>query len=173
MIKGLLSFVTGAAQSVSTTLKPHSAAGKNLVDTLVASSVSSALSKMKTSGAGAVVEVNPVKDEPSGGSAIPAGRMRKTDVIKGSSSPIPNEAGIYRHVDKKTGEVQYVGRTRDLRTRQQAHARDGRLDVDQQLVQYSVAKPTATQEDLSKTEIDHIARHKPAGNKTRGGNGRN
>lgn len=52
-------------------------------------------------------------------SAIPLGRMKKTDQVKGSECPIPNSPGIYRHIDKGTGEVDYVGQTENLRVRQQ------------------------------------------------------
>jgi hypothetical protein len=108
----------------------------------------------------------------SGGSAIPSGRMRETDKIKGAGSSIPHDPGEYRHRSKATGEVQYVGQTNDLRTRQQQHARDGKLDTDKQYVQYSAAKSGASKADLCKTEVNHIARHKPSGNTTKGGNGR-
>jgi hypothetical protein len=105
-------------------------------------------------------------------SALSPGRMRETDVIKGKDSPLPNQPGVYRHKDKATGETEYVGQTNDLRKRQQQHARDGRLDTTRQVVAFSVAKTDASKDDLCKTEIKHIARHKPAGNSTKGGNGR-
>jgi hypothetical protein len=108
----------------------------------------------------------------SGGSALPSGRMRETDKIKGSDSPLPSTPGEYRHRNKSTGEVEYVGQTDNLRKRQQEHARDGKLDTDKQYVQYGAAKSTASKDDLCKTEVDHIARHKPSGNTTKGGNGR-
>jgi len=105
-------------------------------------------------------------------SAIRSGRMKKTDKIKGSSSSIPEEPGMYRHVNKKTGEVEYVGQTDNLRVRQQQHARDGKLDTSKQNVEYSVAKKSATKDDLCNTEKAHIKRKKPSGNKTKGGNGK-
>lgn len=106
------------------------------------------------------------------GSAIPSGRMRETDKIKGKDSTIPNKPGEYRHINKNTGEVEYVGQTNDLRKRQQEHARNGKLDTNEQKVAYSVAKPDATKDDLLKTEKDHIKRHNPSGNTYEGGNGR-
>ena len=108
----------------------------------------------------------------SSGSALPSGRMRETDKIKGSDSPLPNSPGMYRHINKETGNVDYVGQTDNLRKRQQEHARTGKLDTDKQYVQYGAAKASATKDDLCKTEVDHIARHKPSGNTTKGGNGR-
>jgi hypothetical protein len=106
------------------------------------------------------------------GSALPSGRMRETDQVKGNDSPLPSSPGMYRHINKETGSVDYVGQTDNLRKRQQEHARTGKLDTDKQLVQYGVAKPDASKGDLCQTEVDHIARHKPSGNKTKGGNGR-
>lgn len=105
-------------------------------------------------------------------SALPSGRMRETDKIKGGDSPLPHSPGIYRHINKETGDVDYVGQTDDLRRRQQEHARSGKLETDKQYVQYGVAKSSASKDDLCKTEVDHIARHKPSGNTTKGGNGR-
>ncbi|WP_434528783.1 hypothetical protein [Vibrio sp. K4] len=105
-------------------------------------------------------------------SAINRGRMRKTDQIKGSSSNIPQEPGMYRHVNKQTGEIDYVGQTDNLRVRQQQHARDGKLNTSTHDVHYSVARNSATKDDLCETEKDHIKRNKPSGNKTKGGNGK-
>lgn len=105
-------------------------------------------------------------------SAINSGRMRKTDKIKGSQASIPQEAGMYRHVNKTTGEVEYVGQTDNLRVRQQQHARDGKLDTSKHDVHYSVARAESTKDDLCNTEKDHIKRKQPSGNKTIGGNGK-
>lgn len=106
------------------------------------------------------------------GSAINPGRMRETDVIKGKDSPLPKEPGIYRHINKQTGKVEYAGQTDNIRKRQQEHAREGKLNTDTQKVQYASAKKDATKDDLCKTERDHISRHKPSGNTYKGGNGR-
>lgn len=105
-------------------------------------------------------------------SAIPPGRMRETDVVKGKGSPLPSQPGIYRHVDKQTGSVDYAGQTDNLRKRQQEHAREGKLNTDTHKVQYSAAKRDATKDDLCRTEKEHISRHKPSGNTYKGGNGR-
>jgi len=108
----------------------------------------------------------------STGSALPSGRMRETDKIKGPNSSIPTSPGAYRHRNKSTGKVVYVGQTNNLRKRQQEHVRDGKLDTNKQYVQYGVAKRTVTKGHLRETEVVHIARHKPSGNTTKGGNGR-
>lgn len=104
-------------------------------------------------------------------SALARGRMRETDSVKGDS-PLPHKPGVYQHVNKKTGEVEYVGQTNDLRKRQQEHAREGKLDTEKQKVRYAASRDDANKDDLLKTEVDHIARHKPSGNTTKGGNGR-
>ncbi|MEH6454297.1 MAG: GIY-YIG nuclease family protein [Psychromonas sp.] len=105
-------------------------------------------------------------------SAITSGRMRITNKIKGSQSKIPQKAGMYRHVDRITGEIEYVGQTNNLRVRQQQHAREGKLDISKHDVHYSVAKNEATKDDLCDTEKAHIKKNKPSGNKTKGGNGK-
>jgi hypothetical protein len=107
---------------------------------------------------------------PSG--AIPRGRMKQTDIVTGPDSSLPHAPGVYRHVDKSTGTVDYVGQANDLRKRQQEHVRSGKLDPERQFVQYSEARETATKDDLCRTEVEHIARHHPSGNTTKGGNGR-
>jgi hypothetical protein len=105
-------------------------------------------------------------------SAIPRGRMRKTDQTKGSGCTIPDSPGVYRHVNKRTGEVEYVGQTENLRVRQQQHVRSGKLDPEKQWVEYSEAKASATKDDLRNTERQHVERHDPSGNIYGGGNGR-
>jgi len=105
-------------------------------------------------------------------SALPPGRMRETDKIKGSDSPLPNAPGVYRHVSKENGNIDYVGESKNLKKRQQEHARNGKLNTDKQYVQYGEAKNTASTDDRRRTEVNHIARHNPPGNTTKGGNGR-
>ncbi len=105
-------------------------------------------------------------------SAINKGRMRKTDQIKGRGASIPKKPGLYRHVNKDSGKVEYVGQTNNLRVRQQQHARDGKLNTLKQYIYYSVAKIGVTKDELCNTEKTHIKRTKPSGNKTKGGNGR-
>jgi hypothetical protein len=105
-------------------------------------------------------------------SSLPPGRMRETDQIKGQDSPLPHSPGMYRHRNKETDEIEYVGQTNDIRTRQQQHAREGKLDTSQQYVQYAESRSGVSKDDLCRTEVDHIARHNPSGNTTKGGNGR-
>lgn len=109
---------------------------------------------------------------PRSTSAIGPGRMRQTDIVKGRSSPLPAAAGVYRHTNKETNAIEYVGQTNDLRKRQQEHLRSGKLDTTRQNVLYSVARPGVDKAALCATEVKHIDRHKPSGNTTKGGNGR-
>ncbi len=108
----------------------------------------------------------------SGHSAIGSGRMHVTDRVKGSDSPIPHSPGVYRHVNKATGNVDYVGQSNDIRTRQQQHVRSGQLNTETQEVWFSTGRPDCTKDDLCNTEKAHIGKHHPTGNKTQGGNGR-
>lgn len=107
-----------------------------------------------------------------GASAIPPGRMKETSKIKGKNCNIPSEPGIYRHVNKETGKIDYVGQTNNLRKRQQEQFRSGKLNLETHKVAYSVSKPNTTKDDLCKTEKAHIKRHNPSGNIYSGGNGR-
>ncbi|RFP15125.1 hypothetical protein D0T25_18480 [Duganella sp. BJB488] len=120
----------------------------------------------------AIADVEKSQQQRHHNSAVGPGRMRQTDVIKGPGSPLPSAPGIYRHTNKETKAVEYVGQTNDLRKRQQEHQRSGKLDPGRQNVQFSVARPGADKAALCATEVNHIARHNPSGNSTKGGNGR-
>jgi len=105
-------------------------------------------------------------------SAITSGRMRQSDTVKGKECNIPRKPGIYRHVNKSTGKIEYVGQTNNLKKRQQEHARDGKLNLDRQTVRYCESYRSITRDQLCNTEKAHIKKHKPSGNKTVGGNGK-
>lgn len=102
---------------------------------------------------------------------LPPGRMKKTDKIVGADSPIPDEPGIYRHIDKITNCIIYIGQSLNVRTRQQQHARAGKLDPAKHWVVYTTLKELSKQA-LRIIETTHIKRHNPPGNSCRGGNGR-
>lgn len=101
-------------------------------------------------------------------SPIGPGRMKHAD----SHTDLPREPGIYRHVDRATGQVNYVGQTGDLRQRTYQHTYGGKFDPSTQRVEYSVARPDASRDALCQGEVRHIAKHQPPGNSTQGGNGR-
>ena len=84
-------------------------------------------------------------------SSIPPGRMKHAD----SHAELPREPGLYRHVDRATGRVDYVGQTQDLRQRTYQHTRDGKFDPARQRVEYSGARSDATRDDLCRGEKVH------------------
>lgn len=47
--------------------------------------------------------------------------------------PHPAKPGVYRHIDKESGNVEYVGQTNNLRKRQQEHVRTGTLYPERQV----------------------------------------
>ncbi len=101
-------------------------------------------------------------------SAIGPGRMRQAD----THQDLPREPGLYRHVDRATGRVDYIGQTGNLQQRTYQHTHAGKLDPATQRVEYQVARPDASRDALCRDEVRHIAKHQPPGNTTRGGNGR-
>jgi len=98
--------------------------------------------------------------------------MRETTSVKGSECNVPSEPGVYRFVNRTTGEIIYIGQTENLRKRLQQHASHGILDLITCKVQYGVARQDATRDDLLFAERTHIERHQPHKNKYGGGNGR-
>lgn len=106
------------------------------------------------------------------GSALSPGRMRQTDVVKGKNSPLPKEPGLYRHRNKTSNEIDYVGQTNNIRKRQQEHTRNSKLNTDTHYVQYGRCRDGSSKDTMLQTEKNHIKRHKPPGNSTGGGNGR-
>ena len=101
-------------------------------------------------------------------SAISKGRMRVGYCI----GDLPSEPGLYRHINKETGKVDYVGQTNNIRRRNQQHRYDGRLDLSKHKIAYSTSRLDASRDDLCDTEKKHIKKHSPTGNKYKGGNGR-
>jgi len=105
-------------------------------------------------------------------SALKRGRMRESSCVKGKECQIPNEPGIYRFINREMRTIDYIGQTSYLRRRLQWHVSKGTLDLNTHKIQYGMAKPGATPDDLCTTEIEHIGRHNPQQNKYKGGNGR-
>lgn len=103
--------------------------------------------------------------------SLPLGRMKKTDVIKGSSCNIPDKPGIYRHINKITNAIEYIGQSLNVRTRQQQHQRNGKLNTETHWIVYSTLA-SLTKSVLRAIEQNHIKKHNPSGNTCKGGNGR-
>jgi excinuclease UvrABC nuclease subunit len=92
--------------------------------------------------------------------------MRQTDCVE----DLPSEPGLYRHINKKTKKVDYIGQTNNIRRRNQEHRNQGLLnDV---IIAWAAAKDDSSRDDLCNTEKKHIKKHRPTRNKYKGGNGR-
>lgn len=79
---------------------------------------------------------------------------RKTTVVKEPDCEVPNKPGLYRFVNDRTGDVEYVGQTKDLRRRLQQYARDGKLDLKKRSVDYSARR--LSRDDLVRIEKEYI-----------------
>lgn len=102
---------------------------------------------------------------------LPRGRMKRTDKVKGVDCPIPDEPGIYRHINKTTKSIDYVGQSSQVRTRQQQHQRNGKLNTKTHWIDFTTFIDLG-KDALRRIEKAHIKRHKPSKNICRGGNGR-
>ena len=103
---------------------------------------------------------------------------------KGESKIPSGTAGEYRIKNKETGEIKYIGETKDLQRRLNQHTRrpkteekmskdkSDRFDSDKHEVSYKEAKPGSSPASRRAHEKTKIARHKPSWNKDRGGSGR-
>lgn len=100
--------------------------------------------------------------------ALNKGRMRTAKEI----NQLPNRPGIYRFVNQVTGTVDYVGQTNNIKRRINEHKRSGHFNSVIHKVVYGIAKADATRDALCFTEKQHIKKHRPLKNKTKGGNGR-
>ena len=100
--------------------------------------------------------------------ALNRGRMRTAKKI----NKLPEQAGIYRFVNKVTGTVDYVGQTNNIKRRIGEHKRSGNFNSAIHNIVYGIAKASANRDALCFTEKQHIKKHRPQKNKTQGGNGR-
>ena len=104
----------------------------------------------------------------------------KLDKIMGpgrmSTKMPPKAPGIYRWIDKKTREICYVGKSSNLFRRRNSHIRDPNSPWNLKDYTFAWKKATGSLEDYNKDindiEENHIARHKPRGNRNRGRGGR-
>lgn len=87
-------------------------------------------------------------------SSLKLGRMKESDCVKGENCKIPTTPGTYRHVNKETGAIDYVGDAVNLKKRQQEHARNGKLDLDTHKVQYGEAREDSSFAERRRTEQD-------------------
>ena len=98
-------------------------------------------------------------------SALCSGRMK----VAKKPSHVPKSTGVY-HIQTSGGNVKYVGVSNNLQRRLQQHIAGDKFKKNNTFV-YGKAKPNISAKTLGRTEKQHIAKHKPYLNKTKGGNG--
>ncbi len=84
----------------------------------------------------------------------------------------PSQAGVYRIIDKESGEILYIGETSNLRRRKKEHLKSGKYDPEFHVFAWQLADAESTSEDRREVERKKIDRHEPSENKRRGGGGR-
>lgn len=102
------------------------------------------------------------------------GRPRSYVPATGKGSAPPGKPGIYR-IRSAVGEILYIGETCDLNRRVREHIRSGKIRLTPgapSRVEYKVADGRSTSRTRRQYEKKKIARHKPALNRSRGGEGR-
>lgn len=102
------------------------------------------------------------------------GRPTKYDPTTGIGKRPPSAAGEYRIRDEK-GTIVYIGETNNLNRRMGEHIRSGKLTTgadSHSTIEYKVASANSTSATRRAHEQQKIAQHKPALNKSRGGEGR-
>jgi len=84
----------------------------------------------------------------------------------------PHEQGEYRIRDKKTGEIEYAGKSSDIARRLQEHKRSGKFDPERQDAEWMTPRPGTTHAQVSEHEVRSIRKHGPRLNKSKGSQGR-
>jgi len=92
-----------------------------------------------------------------------------------SKGKIPQGPGVYRFINKKTGKNAYTGEGVNMRTRTQAHRRQGRPFANPKTheKQWKPMDGRSTSRTRRKVERNQIKKHNPKYNKNAGGGGRN
>ncbi|WP_300712176.1 GIY-YIG nuclease family protein [uncultured Brachyspira sp.] len=99
-----------------------------------------------------------------------SGRPKKYNpAIKKGKIP-PCEAGEYRIRDDEKN-IDYIGETNNLKRRMQEHIRSGKLKINYTF-EYQIADESSTSQTRREHEKEKIEQHKPALNKSKGGEGR-
>ena len=102
------------------------------------------------------------------------GRPNKYNPTSGTGQKPPAKPGEYRIRDG-SGTIAYIGETNNLARRTGEHIRSGKLAVGNgstSTIEYKVADGRSTSNTRRKHEKEKIAQHKPALNKSKGGEGR-
>jgi hypothetical protein len=105
----------------------------------------------------------------------PARPVPQSSVIQNGrpirNRPPPAEPVVYRHVNKETGKVDYIGVTNNGARRHEEHKRSGRFNPDQHILEHQPARSGASAEALYDHEKRKIKQHHPAMNQRSGGAG--
>jgi hypothetical protein len=83
--------------------------------------------------------------------------------------PPPDQPGLYRFINKKTGKMDYFGTTKSLSNRQKAHERSGKFNG--HYFSFQPAKPGVSATALYEHEVKKIKKHRPRLNRNIGGGG--
>jgi hypothetical protein len=108
---------------------------------------------------------SPVEKTP----AIQGGVIRRGPPI--FNRPPPPEPVIYRHRNKETGKIDYIGATNNGSRRHNEHIRSGKFDPSQQDLGWQRARDGASPEDVYGHETKKIKQHRPPLNRRNGGGG--
>ena len=102
------------------------------------------------------------------------GRPAKYNPTTGAGSKPPASPGEYR-IRNGEGDIVYIGETNNLNRRMGEHIQSGKLPTGSganSTIEYQVADGRSTSATRRAHEQQKIAQHKPALNKSRGGEGR-
>ena len=102
------------------------------------------------------------------------GRPTKYDPSTGIGTRPPASSGEYRIRDDR-GQIVYIGETNNLQRRTNEHIRSGKMVTGSgphSTIEYKVASADSTSATRRAHEQQKIAQHKPALNRSRGGEGR-
>ncbi len=81
---------------------------------------------------------------------ISRGRPNKLDPAAGKGSVPPQGPGVCRFREKRTGRVEYVGKTNNVERRLLEHAGAGKLDFDRHTVEWKTADGRSTSRTLGR-----------------------
>ena len=89
-----------------------------------------------------------------------------------SQQDAPSGPGIYTFRNRKTGDPDYIGETKNLKLRIAQHLAAGLLSAATHIVEWKLADRRSTSKTRREHERRKIDQHKPPLNRRRGGGGR-
>ena len=84
----------------------------------------------------------------------------------------PAKSGLYYLRNKRTGDVDYVGETSNLKRRKAEHTASGKLDTAKHKFEFKIADGRSTSKTRREHECFKIKQHEPDLNENGGGGGR-